>query len=230
MPHNRFFDKCTGCTCMSQPFKELSPEQLIDINRNRVELTFKKGENIFKQGVLAGNLVYIKSGLVKLYRENGNDQLIISIENKGKLLGLQALFGKNVYPYSVQAYTDTLVCLHDLGTIRGFLDENARFSSMMMRQLSDESLFWYDRTACLTLKQLHGRFADLLLCLSLRIYKRKKFKVPISKKEMAAVTNMSQESLSRVIKDFVAEKLIDMKGGEIHILNYEKIRRLSMVG
>lgn len=230
MPHQRFFQKCMGCECMSQPFKKLSPEQLIDINRNRVEVVFKKGENIFKQGVMAGHLVYLKSGLVKLYRENGHDELIISIEGKGKLLGLQALFGKNVYPYSVQAYTETIVCLHDLSTIQNFLVENAAFSSMLMKQLSDESLFWYDRTACLTLKQLHGRFADLLLCLSLRIYKRKKFKVPISKKEMAAVTNMSQESLSRVIKDFVGEKLIEMKGSEIAILNFDKIRHLSMVG
>jgi len=230
MPYQRYFNKCTGCECMSQPFKELSPEQLIDINRNRAEVTFKKGETIFKQGVLAGHLVYLKSGLVKLYRENGHEQMIVSIEGKGKLLGLQALFGKNVYPYTVQAYTETHVCLHDLGTIRTFLESNAGFSSMMMKQLSEESLFWYDRTACLTMKQLHGRFADLLLCLSLRIYKRKKFKVPISKKEMAAVTNMSQESLSRVIKDFVAEKLIDMKGSEISILNFDKIRHLSMVG
>ena len=41
---------------------------------------------------------------------------------------------------------------------------------------------------------------------------------------------MSQESLSRVIKDFVEEKLIEMKGSEIAILNFEKIRHLSMVG
>lgn len=215
---------------MSQPFKELSLEQLIDINRNRVEVTFKKDETIFKQGVLAGHLVYLKSGLVKLYRENDHNQMIVSIEGKGKLIGLQALFGKNVYPYSVQAYTDTTVCLHDLSTIQSFLDENARFSSMLMKQLSDESIFWYDRMACLTTKQLHGRFADLLLCLSLRIYKRKKFEVPISKKEMAAVTNMSQESLSRVIKEFIGEKLIEIKGSEISILNYNKIRHLSMVG
>lgn len=230
MANQKLFDKCNGCECMSQPFKELSLEQLIDINRNRVEVTFKKDETIFKQGVLAGHLVYLKSGLVKLYRENDHNQMIVSIEGKGKLIGLQALFGKNVYPYSVQAYTDTTVCLHDLSTIQSFLDENARFSSMLMKQLSDESIFWYDRMACLTTKQLHGRFADLLLCLSLRIYKRKKFEVPISKKEMAAVTNMSQESLSRVIKEFIGEKLIEIKGSEISILNYNKIRHLSMVG
>ncbi|WP_167616391.1 Crp/Fnr family transcriptional regulator [Maribellus sediminis] len=215
---------------MSLPFKELTVEQLIEINRNRAEITFKKGETIFKQGVMASHLVYLKTGLVKLYRENGHEEMILSIEGKGKLLGLQALFGKNLYPYSVQAYTETKVCLHDKSTIQDFINQNAGFAACLMKQLSDESLFWYDRTACLTLKQLHGRFADLLLCLSLRIYRRKKFKVPISKKEMAAVTNMSQESLSRVIKDFVGDKIIEMKGSEISILNYEKIRHLSMVG
>lgn len=215
---------------MSLPFKELSQEQLIEINRNRAEITFKKGETIFKQGVLAGHLVYLKSGMVKLYRENGKEEFILSIEGKGKLLGIQSLFGKNIYPYSVHAYTETSVCLHDLNTIRSFLDENAKFSAQLLKQLGDESIFLYDRTACLTLKQLHGRFADLLLCLSLRIFKKKKFKVPISKKEMAALTNMSQESLSRVIKDFIGDKLVDIKGNEITILNYEKVRHLSMVG
>ncbi len=230
MPNSKLIQKCTGCACMSLPFKELTVEQLIEINRNRAEITFKKGETIFKQGVMASHLVYLKTGLVKLYRENGHEEMILSIEGKGKLLGLQALFGKNLYPYSVQAYTETKVCLHDKSTIQDFINQNAGFAACLMKQLSDESLFWYDRTACLTLKQLHGRFADLLLCLSLRIYRRKKFKVPISKKEMAAVTNMSQESLSRVIKDFVGDKIIEMKGSEISILNYEKIRHLSMVG
>ncbi len=230
MPNQKFLNKCMGCTCMSQPFKALTPEQLIEINKNKVEVTFRKGETIFKQGVLAGHLLYLRSGLVKTYRESGNSELILSIEGKGKLLGVQALFGKNIYPYSVQAYAETKVCLHDLSTIKTFIGENAPFASQLLDILSDESLFSYDRTACLTTKQLHGRFADLLLCLSLRIYKRKHFKVPISKKEMAAVTNMSQESLSRVIKDFVSEKLIDMKGGEISILNYEKVRHLSVVG
>ena len=123
---------------MSLPFKELTQEQLIEINRNRVEVTFKKGETIFKQGVLAGHLAYLKSGLVKLYRENGKDELILSIEGRGKLLGLQSLFGKNIYPYSVQAYTETSVCLHDLKTIRSFLDENPKFSTQLLKQLRKE--------------------------------------------------------------------------------------------
>jgi len=230
MPNFKPLQKCIGCACMSKPFRQLSTEQLIAVNKNRVEVTFKKGENIFKQGVLAGNLVYVKSGLVKIYLENGATDYIVGIEGKGKLLGIQALVGKNIYPYSVQTYTETQVCLHDLQTIKSFLTENAKFSAELLKDLSEDSLFAYDRTACLTLKQLHGRFADLLLCLSLRIYKRKKFIVPITKKELAAAANMSQESLSRVIKDFVNDRIIEMKGTEISILDFEKIRHLSMVG
>uniref|UniRef100_UPI0032179E05 Crp/Fnr family transcriptional regulator n=1 Tax=uncultured Draconibacterium sp. TaxID=1573823 RepID=UPI0032179E05 len=230
MPYTKLLKKCKDCACMSQPFMKLTHEQLVVINKNRVELTFKKGETIIKQGALAGHLVYLKGGLVKVFREYANEELILSLEGRGRMLGIQALFGKNIYPYSVYAYNDVSVCMHDLGTIKSFTTENAGFSSQLLSHLSDEAMFAFDRTACLTLKQLHGRFADLLLCLSLRIYKRKVFKVPISKKEMAAITNMSQESFSRVVKEFVSEGIIEMKGGEIKILNYEKVRHLSHVG
>ncbi|HYQ58321.1 MAG TPA: Crp/Fnr family transcriptional regulator [Draconibacterium sp.] len=222
--------KCMGCTCMSAPFKELSSEELIEINKNRVEVNFKKGETIIKQGALAGHIVYIKSGLVKVYREHANDELILSVENQGKLLGLQALYSKNIYPYSVRTYTDTSVCLHDIKSINTFIHQNAKFSASILHHLNDESLFSYNRMACLTLKQLHGRFADLLLCLSLRLFKRKEFTLPISKKDMAAITNMSQESLSRVIKEFVSERIIEIKGKDITILDFDRVRHLSQVG
>lgn len=229
MPLNKY-KKCLGCSCMSAPFKELTNEELIQINRNRVEVNFKRGENIIKQGALAGHIVYIKSGLVKVYREHANDELILSVENRGKLLGLQALYSKNIYPYSVKAYTDTSVCLHDIKSIDNFIHENAKFSASILHHLNDESLFSHNRMACLTLKQLHGRFADLLLCFSLRLFKRKKFTMPISKKDMAAITNMSQESLSRVIKEFVSERIIELKGKEITIIDFDRVRHLSQVG
>ena len=230
MPLGKLNSKCVGCSCMSMPFKKLTTDELIKINKNRVEVNFKRGETIIKQGALAGHMVYIKSGLVKVYREHANEELILSIESRGKLIGLQALYSQNIYPYSVYAYTDTSVCLHDLNAIKKFVKRNAEFSAEMLNHLNEETLFSYNRMACLTLKQLHGRFADLLLCLSLRIFKRKKFTVPITKKDMAAIANMSQESLSRVIKDFTKEKIIEMNRSEITILDFEKVRHLSVVG
>jgi len=222
--------KCVDCNCKSLPFTKLTTEELIQINKNRVEVNYKKGETIFKQGALAGHIVYIKSGLVKVYREHGANELILSLESKGKMIGLQAIYSQNIYPYSVSAYDDVSVCLLDIKAISSLIGVNAQFGSQILNIINEETLFSYNRMACLTLKQLHGRFADLLLCLSLRIYKRKEFKIPLSKKDMAAIMNMSQESMSRVIKDFTKDKIVEMKANKISILDFEKIRHLSLVG
>lgn len=222
--------KCVECNCKSLPFKQLSIEQLIAINKNRVEVNFKKGETIFKQGALAGHIVYVKSGLVKVYREHDKDELILALESKGKMIGIQALFSNGTYPYSVTAYNNVSVCLLDINAIKNLVEINSKFGVEILNIINEETLFSYNRMACLTLKQLHGRFADLLLCLSLRIYKRKTFIVPLSKKDMAAIMHMSQESISRVIKDFKKDKIAEITGNQISILDFEKVRHLSIVG
>jgi len=200
------------------------------MNRNRVEVSFKKGETIFKQGSMAAHMAYIKNGMVKISQEHGSQELVISLAGRGQLIGVQFLFSSNLIPYSVIAMDDVSICLLEISAINQTLEENPKFASSMLKVVNDETIFLYGRMACLSLKQLHGRFADLLLCLSLRIYKRKIFSTPLSKKDMALVTNMSQESFSRVIKDFVSDKIIEFKGSQITILNYEKVRHLSLVG
>lgn len=227
---NKLNTRCTDCSCMSLPFKELTIDELIQINKNKVEVTFKKGETIIKQGALAGHIVYIKRGLVKVCKENANEELVLALESRGKLLGLHALFTQNVYNYSVYACEDISVCLHDINAVNSFLKNNTNFSYQMLNHLNDEILFAHERMESLSLKQLHGRFADILLCLSLRIYKRKSFTIPLSKKDLAGITRMSQESLSRVIKDFNKDKIIEFKGNHITILDYDKVRHLSLVG
>ncbi len=209
---------------------KLTTDELILFNKNRVEVNFKKGETIIKQGALAGHIVYVKSGLVKVFLEHGENELILSLEGRKKLIGLQAINSNSIYPYSVSAYEDVSVCLLDIKTLKHIVGTNAKFAEQILNLIIEESNFSHNRMACLSLKQLHGRFADLLLCLSLRIYRRKVFKVPLSKKDMALITNMSQESMSRVIKEFNDDKITDIKGNRISILDFEKVRHLSVVG
>lgn len=224
------YKKCQECECMSAPFKELTTGELIQINKNRVEVNFKKGETIIKQGALAGHIAYVKSGLVKVCRDHGNEELVLALESKGKLLGLHAIFNQNVYNYSVYACEDISVCLHDINSISTLLQKNCGFNSEIIRHLSEEILFSHERMESLSLKQLHGRFADILLCLSLRIYKKKSFKIPLTKKDLAGITRMSQESLSRVVKDFTKDNIIEFKGNQITIFDFDKVRHLSYVG
>ena len=96
--------------------------------------------------------------------------------------------------------------------------------------MTNNSLLVYDRFFSLTQKQLHGRFADILLCLSDRVFKSKKFDLPLSRKDLASLTGMAPESVIRIIKDFKTDKIIMTKGKRIEILNEALLQKISDVG
>jgi CRP-like cAMP-binding protein len=230
MPAKHDFKKGLTPAIKRRLFNELSVDELMLINNNTIEAVYKKGEMIFKQGTKPSYIIYIKKGLVKISIEEYNQELVLAIENKGKMLGLQALFPSDIYPYSGYTCEEVKACLFDINTIKSIILTNPKFSAGIMKHIIEDAIFGYDRMACLSLKQIHGKVAHLMLFLSLYIYKKKVFTTPFSKKEMALITNMSQESFSRVLRDFVSDKIIEFEGNQVSILNYKKIRHLNDVG
>jgi CRP/FNR family transcriptional regulator len=216
--------------CKSDLFKGLNDNELNLIQKNTVEAIYKKGESVFKQGTKPYGIVFIKKGLVKISFFDNDQELVLSLESRGKIIGLQALFPSDVYPYSAFACEEVKACLFDIQTVKSIIPANPGFSSALMNLMNEYAIFIYKRMACLSLHQIHGRFAHLLLHLSLSVYKKKVFTTPLSKKDMALVTNMSQESLSRVIHDFISDNLIAFEDNRISILNYQKIKHLSIAG
>jgi CRP-like cAMP-binding protein len=227
MQRNEFGRCYTGNT---GPFNELNDEELILINKNTIEAVFAKGETIVKQGTKPSHIAYIKKGLVKISFDDNGQELVLSLESKGKIIGLQALFPSDVFPYSGYACEEVKACLLDVNTVKSLILQNPRFGTALMKLMNEYAILVYNRMACLALNQIQGRFSHLLLFLSLSVYKKKVFTTPLTKKDMALVTNMSQESLSRVIREFMADKLITFEGNKISILDFEKIRHLSIVG
>ncbi len=221
---------CHNCDCISTPFRYLSKEELSYINRNRVDVHFHRGESLCKQGIFASSIYFIKEGLIKIYSEDSHGTLVISIESRGFFLGLQALSPPHKYSYSAIAFEETSACILDLGAFRKLLTTNALFATAIVRQLSHDTRKSYERLATVGVKQLHGRLADLLLCLSVRIYKSREFTTSLSRGDMAEVTMMSGESLSRVLKDFRDEKILEVRGKHFRILDINALRRISKTG
>lgn len=221
--------------CMKAPgetplFRRLQEEELATLNRSRIPLSFKKGEIISKQGAFASNIFFIKQGIVKTYLENGNSSLIISIIPAGSLLGLQSISVDNVFHYSTKALIDTDIYSYDINVVKNLMNQNGLFASEMTNIINHKMVMLYDRFFSLTQKQLHGRLADILLCLSYKIYKSLNFELCISRKDLAELTGMSTESAIRILKDFKDDKIIDMSGKRMRILEVEKLKRISATG
>jgi CRP/FNR family transcriptional regulator len=223
-------DKCQGCACISTPFRYMTPDELSYINRNRVDVQFRRGESLCKEGIFASSIYYIKEGLIKIFSEDLHGAVVLSVESRGYFLGLQALSSPHKYTYSATAFEDTQVCTLDINAFRKILVTNPLFATAIVRQLSKDTRKSFERIATVGMKQLHGRLADLLLCLSVRIYKSREFTTSLGRKDMAEVTMMSQESLSRVLKSFRDEGILSVHGKNFVIRDINTLRRISKTG
>ncbi len=223
-----------GCSVGENPlccFDELTEEEIAFIDENSVEVEYKRGETICKQGSFASHIMVLKEGLAKIYLENTNDSLVLKILPAVNIIGLPALFdGNAVFPYSAQTYMDSAVKLIDINAFKSLIETNAKFACKIISMLAENSVIINGRFFCLTKKQTYGRLADVLLCLAQRIYKTDKFPLQLSRKDLAEIASMSVESTTRILTKFKEDGLIAVKTDSIEILDLDRLTDISQIG
>jgi len=209
----------------------LTDDEKMLIDENSVSISFKKGETVCKRGAFATHIYYLEDGLVKVYLEEKNKNLILMLAIRNNLLGMAAIFeGNNKLPYSVTTYTDSTVRMIDLQIFKQLLRQNSEFSYHIINLLNEKTAQIYGRFFSLSQKQLHGRLADILLCLSNRIFKSTSFELPLSRADLGDLTGMSTESVIRMMKEFKDDGLIDMHCKDIELLDISRLERISEFG
>lgn len=216
-----------NCDC----FQALTEDELKELNDNIVEVEYKKGETICKQGAFATHVMYMCEGLAKVYMESLQEKLILKIIPADNIVGLTSLFnGNNVFQYSVKAYVDSRVKLIDINVFRKILNQNAKFAAEIIQILNANTVQTYGRFFCLTQKQSYGRLADIILCLSDRIFKKKSFELSLSRKDFAELSGMKTETVIRMLKKFKEDELIEVEGKVLTIKNYDLLKKVSDYG
>jgi len=223
-----------GCSVGVNPlccFDDLTQEEIAFIEENSVEVEYKRGETICKQGSFASHIMVLKKGLAKIYLENSNDSLILKILPAVNVIGLTALYdGNAVFPYSAQTYMDSTVKLIDINSFKSLISENAQFAAKIISLLAENSVIIHGRFFCLTKKQTYGRLADVLLCLAQRIYKMDKFPLQLTRKDLAEIASMSVESTTRILTKFKDDGLIAVNSESIEILDLDRLTDISQIG
>ena len=218
---------CIDCKLKSEPFQKLTEEQMHRVDEHRSELSFKKGELLNKQGTFMTHIIFIRKGFVKLYLENDDGLTILGIANPRSFIGLQALYGESVFPFSAEAMTDVEVCMKDINVFRELILENPKFASGIIKLLNSDLIQAYRRMFSLSTKQVGARFSELLLFMSNVLYESNPFHLTISNKDIADLISTSPESVSRLISDFKDQGIISSKGKTIEIMDFNRLETLG---
>jgi len=222
---------CPVCDVKAGCFKKLSPLELEVADSKRVELNYRKGENIAKQGSFATHILYLQKGLVKIYMEmEGDNDMILNVFTSGELIGLPNLFTNTPLQYSVAAIDDSVVCAIDKKVIEDLVKNNGEFAQGIIESINKCTMYHYRRLITASQKQLNGRMADALLHLSDEVFRSEQFSMALTRKELAELAGMSMMSAVRVIKDMEQNGLISEKSGRFSITDRSKLEHLSKYG
>jgi CRP/FNR family transcriptional regulator, polysaccharide utilization system transcription regulator len=213
-------------------FFEMLSEEEIEIIRQKSNIVqYQKGNNIFLQQTRTSHIMYLKSGLVKIYKEGRMGKtIILKLETGGNFLGMMSVFGKEIHEFSASAVEPTEILFIDFNAFKQVLEKNGKFAASIMHTLSLTGLYLFDRLMAQTHKQLPGKIADVLLYFSEVIYKSSRFYFPFTRRELAELAGTTKESFIRTLTEYKNDKIIELNGSEVEIKSMKIVKTLSELG
>jgi CRP-like cAMP-binding protein len=222
---------CEVCYLRSLFFEHVGSQELGDICSFKKERNYKKGEIIIKEGDEIIDFMYLKEGLVKIYKDiSADEKQIMTLARPQDFVCIFTIFSDTKYHYSIAAIEDCTICSIGLDKVRQMIYANGKFAFGLLQRISVATDQIIKLRFDISKKQLHGRIAYILLYLADQIFNTDSFDLPISRKEFAELIGMTTENVIRTLSEFRKDKLIIINGKNIDIINKEMLQKISNAG
>jgi CRP-like cAMP-binding protein len=231
MKISKEIESCNFCIYKKLLFDPLNDSEYQEINNSRTEFVYKRGDIIRQEGEPINSFLYLRSGLIKLYKtdKNGKDH-ILSINKPGDFISLLSIFSNSVYKYSITAIEETKVCEVGLPALQKVIASNSKFALRVLNRISRVSDDIIESQFEIRKRQVKGRIAYFLLFLTDRIYRSHEFRLPITRREIGELISMTTENTIRTLSEFRKDGIISMEGKTLKILDYGRIEGISKTG
>lgn len=203
-------------------------ETLENISKNRPENTYRKKQVVYWQGNHPQKLFYIKSGKIKTFitNDDGKD-LTIGLYSDGDFFGYTALLEGTTYKETAEAIDESVVAEIPITDFEHLLFNNKeatrQFIKLLAKNISDKE----QQLLNIAYNSLRKRVATALVTLMDKYHKDEAiFSIQISREDLANIAGTATESLIRTLSDFKAEKLIDIQGSRISVINRKKLENM----
>lgn len=223
--------QCSQCEFRNVAFSTLNEAEVETLCDYHKEYSYSKGGIIHKEGDPIQEFKYLKSGLVKVFRQDAQgEEQIITITRPFEFVSNISVFSQDNYKYSVSAIEESVICSIKMEHIRSLVLHHGNFGLELMAKLSEISDKIILQTLDIRSRNLAGRVAYILLYFTKDIYKSMVFDLPVSRKEIADYISMSTANVIRTLSDFRKEKMINLYGKTVEILDIDKLEMISSRG
>ena len=216
-----------------ESFKEmLSAEDYDKYISAKQILKFNKGGIIFEDGEVPNGVFFLNKGTAKLSKQGvyGKDQILRFIK-EGDLIGYRSLLCGEDFQAKAEAMTEVEATFLPSDLFLQMLEVAPKFSFVMLQKIAFELGESSNTVTFLAQKTVRERLAEILLLLEQKLGTDPEgfIKISLTREEIANIIGTATESAIRLISEFKQDKLIEVEGRNIKILNHEKLIRLGHV-
>lgn len=214
-------------------FDRLSEETLSTVASRTVVKRYPKDGMLFRQGQEARGLFVIVAGGVKIYQSgpDGREQTL-HVERPGHSLAEIPLFDGSPYPASARAAEESRILFLPRDAFEWLYRNNPDIADAIIRELGRRLRRLVRLVDRLALKSVPARVAATLLEVAASSGCARdggELVLQPTQEELAAELGTTRESVSRALSTLRREKVIQMKGQNVRILDFEALRETAGV-
>ena len=198
-------------------FKDLSDETLDQIEKFTTIMELSKDNILFYEGDDSKYLFLLTKGIVKLYKTSSNDkEIVMKYFHPNEFIAEVANFENIPYPATAQAFTDTEVLKIDFESLKDTIYSDAKLSFLIQTSLIRKIRNLENLVSLHIVLDSKERIAKYLYEHTEDFFNTKNIII-------AEILNLSPETLSRMLRVFKNDGLINNKNKTV---DKEKLRML----
>ena len=213
-------------------FKHLTSEEVDRINFEKEFRTYKRGEILYREGSRISGFYCIHSGIIKVFKTgfDGKEQ-IIRFAKSGEIIAYRSVLSNEAACTSAKVIEDCWVCFIPAEILISFVKSNSDFAYELLKlaceELGEANSFITD----IAQKTVRERLAEVLLLLvhNFGLDSQNYLQMSLTSEELANIVGTATESVIRLLSEFKADRLVELNGRKIRILNRKGLEKISNV-
>ncbi len=224
---------CDSCSLETGSiFKYLTPEEVDALNFAKDFRQYKRGDILYQEGNRISGFFCIHRGIIKVFKTgfDGKEQ-IIRFAKDGDIIAYRSVLSNELACTSAKVIEDCMVCFIPSEILVSFIKSNPTYALELLKlachELGEANSFITD----IAQKTVRERLAEILLFLvnDFGLDDDQFLNISLTREELANIVGTATESVIRLLSEFKSDKLVELNGRKIKILNTKGLEKISNV-
>jgi CRP-like cAMP-binding protein len=191
---------------------------------------YKRGDTIYDEGNRINGFYCLVKGIIKIFKTgfDGKDQ-IIRFAKPGDIMGFRSTITGELACTTTKVIEDAAVCYVPGDLVKSFVKSNGEFAMDLLELACNELGEANDYITDIAQKTVRERLAEVLIHLkwTFNLDSENFLQISLTREELANIVGTATESVIRLLSEFKQDKLIELHGRKIKILDETKLIKIG---